>query len=83
LLAPQAEAREHLQDGGGREVIPNDMEIEVLRILNGENVPGWTAGAAMWSCAAALVGMGLAEGTYRITQAGKDFLSTHREQSNG
>lgn len=65
---------------------PTPMEIEVLRILNGEDVPGWSAGAAMWACAASLVGMGLAEGTYRITQAGKDFLSTlstHQEQSNG
>lgn len=49
-------------------------EIEVLRILNGEDVPGWCAGAAMWECARSLRSYGYAAGTYHITQKGKDLL---------
>lgn len=49
-------------------------EIEVLRILNGEDVPGWCWGAAMSECCQALKARGLASGMYHITQAGKDCL---------
>ena len=51
------------------------MEVEVLRILNGEDVPGWVAGAAMWSCCTYLKGRGYAEGYYTISQKGRDYLS--------
>lgn len=51
-------------------------EEEVLRILNGEDVPGWVAGAAMWACAEWLKDNGYAEGQYKITQKGKDHLSS-------
>jgi hypothetical protein len=49
-------------------------EVEVLRILNGEDVPGWVAGAAMNECCSALKGKGYAAGTYHITDQGRDFL---------
>jgi hypothetical protein len=55
-------------------------EQEVLRILAGEAVRVWVAGAAIWACAAALKGMGLAEGYYRITQAGRDYLASHEDR---
>jgi hypothetical protein len=54
---------------------PNDLETEVLRILNGEDVPGWTWGAAMSVCCQTLKGMGLATGMYEITQKGRDYLA--------
>lgn len=50
-------------------------EEEVLRILNGEDVPGWAAGAAMWTCAEWLKDNGYACGQYQITQKGKDYLA--------
>lgn len=56
-------------------------EIEVLRIMNGEDVPGWVAGAAMWACASALKGMGLAEGHYSITQRGRALLTALSAES--
>jgi hypothetical protein len=49
-------------------------EIEVLRILNGETVEGWVAGAAINACCAYLKGQGLATGHYQITNAGRAFL---------
>lgn len=54
---------------------PNDMEVEVLRILNGEDVPGWTWGAAMAVCCENLKNMGLATGSYEISETGKKFLT--------
>lgn len=56
---------------------PIEMEIEVLRILNGEDVPGWTWGAAMGVCCESLKSMGLARGCYEITDKGKDFLKNN------
>lgn len=53
----------------------NQMEVEVLRILNGEDVPGWTWGAGMASVAQSLCSYGYAAGSYHITQAGKDYLA--------
>lgn len=54
---------------------PDEFEVQILRTLNGEEVPGLVAGAAMWEAARSLRGMGLAQGTYYITQAGKDYLA--------
>ena len=51
-------------------------EIEVLRILNGETVEGWCAGAAMNACCAYLKNQGLATGQYQITDAGRAFLAS-------
>lgn len=56
--------------------VPIDLEIEVLRILNGEDVPGWTWGAAMSVCCENLKSMGLAKGNYEITEKGKKYLLT-------
>jgi hypothetical protein len=53
---------------------PTDMEIEVLRILNGEDVPDWTWGAAMSACCESLKSVGLAKGCYEISDKGKIFL---------
>lgn len=55
---------------------PIDMEIEVLRILNGEDVPGWTYGAAMNLCCENLKVMGLAQGMYEISPKGREFLAS-------
>lgn len=49
-------------------------EIEVLRVLNGED-SDMPAGAAMWVCCSYLKGIGLATGHYEITQAGRDYLA--------
>lgn len=51
-----------------------DLEIEVLRILNGEDVPGWTYGAAMNVCCETLKHQGYATGWYEITDKGRTFL---------
>lgn len=51
-----------------------DMDIEVLRILNGDDVPGWGWGGAMSVCLEFLRSVGLAKGTYEITDKGKEFL---------
>ena len=48
-----------------------DCEREVLRILNGEDVPGWVAGAALWTVCEELAERGLAAGHYHITPAGR------------
>lgn len=55
-----------------------DMEIEVLRILNGEDVPGWTWGAAMAECCSGLKARGYAKGTYEITDRGRELLAALR-----
>ena len=52
----------------------NKYGVEVLRLLNGEDVPGWVAGAAMWNCCSYLVQCGYAKGHYEITEAGKKYL---------
>lgn len=51
-----------------------EMEIEVLRILNGEDVPGWVAGAAMNACAETLRNRGYASFGYTITDKGVALL---------
>lgn len=50
-------------------------EVEVLRILNGEDVSGWTWGAAMSACLQSLKGRGYAAGLYHITSKGREFLA--------
>lgn len=57
---------------------PNTYEIEVLRILDGEDVPGWTWGAAMAVCCESLVAMGLAHNGYGITEKGREYLNVFR-----
>ncbi len=52
----------------------NQHEIDVLRILNGEDVPGWTYGAAMMVCCDYLKGRGYASGMYDITDKGRQYL---------
>lgn len=51
-----------------------DMDIEVLRILNGEDVEGWVPGAAMNVCAEYLRKLGYASFGYEITDKGRAFL---------
>jgi hypothetical protein len=53
-------------------------EAEVLRILDGEAVPGWCWGAAMAECLSALKGMKLAEGFYVITPLGREVAEACR-----
>lgn len=55
---------------------PIGMEIEVLRILNGEDLPGWSWGGAMAVCCESLKSMGLAKDMYEITDKGKEFLNS-------
>lgn len=50
-------------------------EVEVLRILSGEEVPGWTWGAAMAECLSSLKGRGYAAGLYHITPKGRQYLA--------
>lgn len=59
----------------------NDLEIEVLRILNGEDIPGWTWGAAMSACCSSLKALGLAQGHYQISSAGKKFLADFEKET--
>jgi hypothetical protein len=56
---------------------PIPMEVEVLRILNGEDVEGWTWGAAMSICCENLKGMGFAKGCYDITDKGREYLKNN------
>ena len=51
------------------------FEVDVLRVMNGEDVSDMVAGAAMWVAASVLKGRGLAQGHYTITQKGRDFLA--------
>lgn len=53
----------------------NQFEIDVLRAMNGETVPGLVGGAAMWTAARYLKGLGYATGFYRITEKGQKFLA--------
>jgi len=53
------------------------FEWDVLRLLNGEDVPSVVAGAALWSACEVLVERGLAEGHYRITDLGRQALNTN------
>lgn len=46
-------------------------DSEVLRILGGEDVPGWTWGAAMSECLSYLKARGLAQGLYEISPLGE------------
>jgi hypothetical protein len=60
-----------------------DNELKMLRILNGEDVGEkmpW--GAWMTATCESLKGMGLARGTYKITDEGKQYLE-NLEKTNG
>jgi len=60
------------------EAIAKDLtqhEIDVLNILAGEDVPGWTWGAAMSACCSYLKDRGLAQGLYEITPLGEAVRS--------
>jgi hypothetical protein len=50
-------------------------ELDTLRVLNGENVPGWIPGAAANVCCAWLKGRGYAQGMYEISPKGKAYLA--------
>jgi hypothetical protein len=50
-------------------------ELDTLRILNGEVVRGYVAGAAANVCAAWLKGRGYAEGHYAISHKGREYLA--------
>lgn len=52
-----------------------EIELETLRVLNGEDVPGFVSGAAANVCCAWLKGHGYADGMYRISQKGKDYIA--------
>jgi len=52
-----------------------DYEVSVLRCMNGEDVDGLVAGAAMWVAASRLKGLGYAAGHYHITDKGKACLA--------
>ena len=56
---------------------PTKLEIEVLRILNGEDLPGWVWGAGMSACCEFLKEMGYAKGLYEISDKGKEFLKAN------
>ena len=58
-------------------------EHDVLRILNGEDMPGWHPGAAMSECLGWLKEAGYAAGLYHITRKGMDFLSKHPAWTEG
>jgi hypothetical protein len=54
-------------------------DYEVLRILDGQDVPGWTWGAAMGICCEWLCKKGYAKPGYDITVNGVHFLNrTHQ-----
>ena len=58
-----------------------DYDLQVLRAMNGEEVPGLAWGAAMAVSAAWLKSRGYAEGTYTITQKGKDLLAAIEKET--
>jgi hypothetical protein len=49
----------------------SDYEINILRVLNGEDVPGLMWGAAMSAACGHLKGTGYATGLYEITDKGR------------
>lgn len=51
------------------------FELDILRTMNGEDIPGLVAGAAMWTAAAWLKGRGYAEGQYQISKKGVAYLA--------
>lgn len=51
-----------------------DMDIEVLRICNGEDIPGWTGGAAMNVCCSFLKNRGYLNFDWSINDKGRALL---------
>lgn len=67
---------------------PTPMEIDWLRHIAGEDVPGLIYGAAMWACIEYLEGSGYVYctwtsegGVYKLTERGKQFLEEWRAGS--
>ena len=58
-------------------------DSEVLRILGGEDVPGWTWGAAMAECLSYLKARGLAQGLYEISPLGEQVRQHLIEKGDG
>lgn len=61
-----------------------ELEHQVLRIVSGEDVPGWTWGAAMGACLGFLRSSGYvklqptANGSeYAMTKLGQQYLAEH------
>lgn len=50
-------------------------ELDTLKVLNGENVPGWVPGAAANVCCSWLKARGYAEGQYQISAKGREYLA--------
>lgn len=55
------------------------FQVEVLRVLAGEEVPGFVWGAAVTEAAESLKEAGLAAGRYHITAEGRATLRRHKE----
>ena len=53
----------------------SDYEINILRVLNGEDVPGLMWGAAMSAACGHLKGTGYATGLYEITDKGRAAIA--------
>lgn len=65
-------------EGSGAITPDPDMtlyELDTLRVLNGEDVPGWVGGAEANVCCAWLKSRGYAEGHYQISQKGVAYLA--------
>ena len=56
-------------------------ELDVLRVLNGEDVPGFVGGAACNVACSWLKGRGYAQGSYAISQKGRDYLATLEDRA--
>ena len=54
-----------------------DYDVQILRELNGETVEGLRWGAAMANSCEFLRNIGYAEGNYRISKKGKEFLKVN------
>lgn len=59
------------------------FELDVLRVMNGEEMPDMVGGAAMWSACAWLKGRGYAEGHYSISQKGREYLEALSPRKGG
>ena len=57
-----------------------DYEVDILRILGGEDLSGWSWGAAMGACCEHLKEQGYARGSYEITDKGKELLKRYANQ---
>lgn len=58
-------------------------ELDTLRVMNGENVPGWVSGAAANVCASWLKSRGYVEGHYSISPKGRAYLAALAHHQEG